>query len=104
MHAAARLDRLPLSAFHWRLLFLIGAGVFLDSFDIYVGGSVTGVLLREGWSTLSLNATFVTVTFLGLMIGAFVAGDHRRPLRQPVFLPGQSRHLRPRLGRRGLRA
>jgi putative MFS transporter len=73
-HAAGRLDRLPISAFHWRLLWLIGAGVFLDSFEIYVGGSVTGVLLRDGWSTLASNATFVTVTFIGLTIGALAAG------------------------------
>ena len=27
----ARLDRLPIGAFHWRLLALIGAGMFFDS-------------------------------------------------------------------------
>ena len=71
---ANRLDRLPLSAFHWRLLFLIGAGLFLDTFDLYLGGVVTGALLKENWTTLELNALFGTMTFLGLTVGAFAAG------------------------------
>lgn len=74
LYVAARLDRLPLSKFHWRMLVLIGAGLFLDTFDVYLGGSVTGTLLKEGWSTLDLNATFVSATFFGLMAGAWFAG------------------------------
>ncbi len=73
-YAANRLDRLPLSKFHWRLLFLIGAGLFLDAFDLYLGGVVTGALLKSGWSTLELNAWFGTMTFAGLTTGAFLAG------------------------------
>jgi putative MFS transporter len=56
------------------MLDLIGAGLFLDTFDVYLGGSVTGTLLKEGWSTLDLNATFVSATFFGLMAGAWFAG------------------------------
>jgi putative MFS transporter len=74
VYAASRLDRLPLSTFHVKLLFLIGAGLFLDTFDLYLGGAVTGTLLKEGWSTLKLNATFGTMTFVGLLIGAWTAG------------------------------
>lgn len=72
--AASRLDRLPLSRFHWRLLLLIGAGLFLDAFDVYVGGVVTGALLKQGWTTLELNALFGTMTFAGLTVGALAAG------------------------------
>jgi putative MFS transporter len=74
VRAAARLDRLPISRFHWRILSLIGAGLFLDSSEIYIGGGVTGATLREGWSTLESNATFVTMTFAGLVVGAWTAG------------------------------
>ena len=74
VRAAARLDRLPISRFHWRILSLIGAGLFLDASEIYIGGGVTGALLRDGWSTLESNATFVTMTFVGLVIGAWAAG------------------------------
>jgi MFS transporter, putative metabolite:H+ symporter len=74
LYVAGRLDRLPLSAFHWRMLFMIGAGLFLDTFDVYLGGSIAGTLLKEGWSTLDLNAMFGSATFFGLMVGAWMAG------------------------------
>ena len=40
VNAGARLDRLPISPFHKRMLWLIGLGGLFDSFDIYLGGSV----------------------------------------------------------------
>ncbi|NIF76377.1 MFS transporter [Paraburkholderia sp. Cy-641] len=73
-YAANRLDRLPLSGFHWRLLCIIGFGLFLEFFDLYTGGAIVGVLLKQGWSTLQLNALFGTLTFAGLTVGALLAG------------------------------
>ena len=35
VNSGARLDALPMSSFHRRILWLIGAGMFFDSFDIY---------------------------------------------------------------------
>jgi putative MFS transporter len=72
--SGARLDRLPISPFHHKILWLIGAGMFLDSFDIYLAGGVLGALTRSGWSTLQSNATFLSSTFIGMLIGAFAAG------------------------------
>jgi len=72
--AAARLDRLPIGPFHRKMLMLIGAGMFFDSFDIYLTGTVLGALMKSGWSTLSLNASFVSATFVGMVIGALGAG------------------------------
>ena len=74
VNAGARLDRLPICAFHWRILGLIGAGMFLDAFDIYLAGGVLGAVLKEGWSTLQLNATFVSSTFIGMTLGAWFSG------------------------------
>jgi putative MFS transporter len=74
VNAGARLDRLPICAFHWRVLALIGAGMFLDAFDIYLAGGVLAAVLKEGWSTLQLNATFVSSTFIGMTIGAWFSG------------------------------
>ena len=37
--AAARLDRLPGSRFHKRLVALVGGGMFCDNFDIYIARS-----------------------------------------------------------------
>ncbi len=72
--AAQRLDRLPLCAFHRRILLLIGAGMFLDYFDAMLQGSVLGALTASRWLTLGLNAQFVSATFLGMLIGSFLAG------------------------------
>jgi MFS transporter, putative metabolite:H+ symporter len=72
--AGARLDRLPISGFHRRILWLIGAGMFFDSFDIYLAGGILGALVKEGWSDLNLNAAFISATFIGMVIGSFSAG------------------------------
>ena len=74
MNAGARLDRLPISSFHRRILWLIGIGMFFDGFDIYVAGAVLGATLKSGFSTMGQNAQFVSVTFLGMMLGAFFTG------------------------------
>jgi MFS transporter, putative metabolite:H+ symporter len=73
-NAAARLDRLPVSRFHYWLVFLVGAGLFLDTFDLYLGASVSGELLHSGWATIEQTAWFGTMSFLGLVVGSFSAG------------------------------
>ena len=73
-NAGARLDRLPISSFHRRILWLIGVGMFFDGFDIYVAAAVLGTTLKSGFSTLGQNAQFVSVTFVGMMLGAFLTG------------------------------
>jgi len=70
----ARLDRLPISRFHLRLLCLIAAGMFFDSFDIYIAGGVLGAMVKSGESTLALNASFLSATFIGMMLGAWMSG------------------------------
>ncbi|MBN3849961.1 MFS transporter [Paraburkholderia sp. Ac-20342] len=74
VNAGPRLDRLPISGFHRRILWLIGGGMFLDSFDIYLAGGVLGALAKSGWSTMQLNAAFLSSTFVGMLLGAFTAG------------------------------
>ena len=103
-NAGARLDRLPISSFHRRILWLIGIGMFFDGFDIYVAGAVLGATLKSGFSTMGQNAEFVSVTFLGMMLGAFFTGFPRRPVRAALYLSSQPRNLWSRLHRRRLRA
>lgn len=71
---AARLDRLPISRFHKRLVALVGGGMFCDNFDIYIAGAVLGVFASTGFSTLDLNAYFVSATFFGMFLGTVGAG------------------------------
>ena len=74
VNAGARLDRLPISSFHRRIFWLIGAGMFFDGFDLYVGTTVLGATVKSGFSSLAQNAQFVSLTFLGMTIGALVTG------------------------------
>jgi putative MFS transporter len=74
VQSGARLDRLPISAFHMRIFWLIGAGMFFDGYDLYVGTSVLGATLASKFSTLAQNAQFVSFTFIGMTVGALAAG------------------------------
>jgi putative MFS transporter len=74
VNAGARLDRLPLSQFHRRIMRLIGIGMFFDGFDIYIASTVLGTTLKSGFSTMGQNALFVSITFLGMMLGSFGTG------------------------------
>ncbi|MFP3549690.1 MFS transporter [Paraburkholderia sp. SIMBA_049] len=74
VNAGARLDRLPIGPFHRRVLWLVGMGMFFDSFDNTLSGSVLAAMLHSHWSTLQLNSFFMSATFLGLTIGAALSG------------------------------
>ncbi|MGU7772570.1 MFS transporter [Burkholderia sp. MR1-5-21] len=71
---AARLDRLKIGRFHYRTFGLIGAGLFIDSFELQMAGAVLGALLANHWSTTQLNAWFISATFVGFLIGACFSG------------------------------
>jgi putative MFS transporter len=72
--AGARLDRLPISPFHYRIFWLIAAGMFFDGYDLYVAGPVLGATLQSGFSTLAQNGWFLSLTFLGMTVGSLLAG------------------------------
>src|ERR1700761_2066768 len=74
VNAAARLDRLPMGPFHWRVLRLGALGMFFATLDNSMAAGILAALLQSGWSTLALNADFISVTFVGLSIGAVLAG------------------------------
>jgi putative MFS transporter len=74
VQTGARLDRLPISPFHKRIFWLIGAGMFFDGYDLYVGTNVLGSTVSTHFSTLGQNAQFVSLTFVGMTIGSLAAG------------------------------
>lgn len=74
VNAGARLDRLPFCAFHRRIILLIGTGMFLDACDIYMAPGILGALVKSGWSDLATNATFLSATFIGMLIGTISSG------------------------------
>ena len=74
VNAGARLDRLPISSFHKRIFWLVGAGMFFDGYDLYVGTNVLPALLQSQFATPPLIADFISKTFIGMTIGALVTG------------------------------
>jgi putative MFS transporter len=74
VNAGARLDRLPISSFHYRIFWLIGAGMFFDGYDLYVGASVLGGAVQTKFATLAQVPQFISWTFVGMTIGSVVAG------------------------------
>ena len=70
----ARLDRLPVTPFHRRIFALVALGMFFDGFDIYIAGSVLGATFHAGFSTVAQNGLFISATFVGMMLGAFLTG------------------------------
>jgi putative MFS transporter len=74
VNAGGRLDRLPISSFHHRIFWLVGAGMLLDGYDLYVFTNVLPAAAQSGFSTALQNAEFISKTFLGMTIGALVTG------------------------------
>src|SRR6202167_5962917 len=74
VNAGARLDRLPISSFHYRIFWLGGAGMFFDGYDLYVAGSVLGSVVQSQFSTLAHNPQFISLTFVGMTLGALITG------------------------------
>jgi MFS transporter, putative metabolite:H+ symporter len=74
VNAGGRLDRLPVSSFHYRIFWLVGAGMFFDGYDLYVAASVLASTTQTKFSTLPQNLQFISLTFVGMTIGSFVTG------------------------------
>src|SRR5579883_623031 len=74
VNAGARLDRLPISPFHYRIFWLVGAGMFFDGYDLYVAGGVLAATIQTKFSTLPQNLQFLSLTFVGMTVGSFITG------------------------------
>src|SRR5579871_2265783 len=74
VNTGARLDRLPISSFHYRIFWLVGAGMFFDGYDLYVAGGVLASLIQTKFSTLPQNLQFISLTFVGMTLGSLITG------------------------------
>src|SRR5271167_2758298 len=74
VNAGARLDRLPISSFQYRIFWLIGAGMFFDGYDLYVAGGVLASAIQTKFSTFPQNQQFLSLTFVGMTLGALITG------------------------------
>lgn len=71
---AARLDRIPISGFHKKVMWLLAGLTFCDSVDMGVGGPIGMVLQDQGFMTLEQFAFFNSITMVGYLIGGLMAG------------------------------
>src|SRR5689334_19351360 len=85
----ARIDRLPWSAFHTRMVVALGVAWVLDGLEIAIASAVGGVLSKP--ETLNLSSAAVgliaTVYLVGEVVGALVFGRMSDKLgRRNLFL------------------
>ena len=73
VNAGARLDRLPISRLHWRILGLITAGATLDAFDIYLAGGVVAAMLKEGFDNFGFRGVlWMVIAMLAALSAAIL--------------------------------
>jgi putative MFS transporter len=74
VNAGARLDRLAISPFHYRIFWLVGAGMFFDGYDLYVAGGVLASVAQSHFSTPGQIPQFISLTFVGMTLGSLITG------------------------------
>lgn len=71
---AARMDRLPITPLHVKATIVIGLGLFFDIYEIFLSGTLGGVLKKQ----FDLSGTGLTwllaSVFLGMFLGAITIG------------------------------
>jgi putative MFS transporter len=71
---AARIDRLPYSKLHWRILALLAIPQFFDSVDIYTFPSAAPGLVKFWGMSVDDVALITSAAFFGMFLGACVGG------------------------------
>jgi putative MFS transporter len=71
---AARIDRLPYSRLHWRILALLAIPQFFDSVDIYTFPSAAPGLVKFWGMSVDDVALITSAAFFGMFLGACVGG------------------------------
>ncbi|MCL6562490.1 MAG: MFS transporter [Firmicutes bacterium] len=69
-----QLDAIAPGAFHRKVAWLIGAGMFIDGFNLYMLSPVLAAFVASGFSSVAFNATILFYNFLGLAIGSLLSG------------------------------
>jgi putative MFS transporter len=70
----ARLDRVPLNSFHWRLLAVSGIGWMFDAMDVLLISFLLGPISREFALDATSTGLVASAGFVGMFFGAAIAG------------------------------
>jgi len=68
------LDEAPIGAAHRRLFAIVGVGLMVDSFDIFIASGIFSALLHERMANLTELSQLAAATALGLALGALIGG------------------------------
>ncbi|SAL76107.1 MFS transporter [Caballeronia telluris] len=74
LNIAGRMERLPLSSFHWTFFAILGVAMFFDGYDLTVTGFVVPALHKHGWLTASTTAAFISLPLIAAAFGSIAAG------------------------------
>lgn len=74
MNIAGRLERLPLSRFHYLAFVIIGVGMFFDGYDLTITGFVIPPLVALHWLGGERTAIFISYPLLAAAVGSITAG------------------------------
>ncbi|MEV3860346.1 MFS transporter [Streptomyces sp. NPDC050095] len=84
---AARLDAVPVGAWHWRVTLLAGLATFFDLYEVFLGGVLGGVLTGQWGLDKDAKALLVGAPFFGMFAGAvFLGRAADRCGRKPLFM------------------
>lgn len=72
--AGRRLDKLPISKWHWQIFLLIGFGLQINGFLNSSGSSILADLVDQGWSDNYFNAMFSSAMMGGFFLGSLIGG------------------------------
>ena len=70
----ARLDRVPLNSFHWRLLVVSGIGWLFDAMDVILISFLLAPITKEFGLDAARTGLVASAGFVGMFIGAAVSG------------------------------
>ncbi|MDP9281710.1 MAG: MFS transporter [Chloroflexota bacterium] len=70
----ARLDRVPLNSFHWRLLITSGLGWMFDAMDVLLIGFLVAPIQKEFALAPAQVGLVASAGFVGMFLGAAISG------------------------------
>lgn len=74
MDLISRLQRIPVQRFHYHLLWIIGIGWMFDAMDTGMISFIMATLAQDWSLTAAQKASIISITFIGMAIGAIAAG------------------------------
>lgn len=70
----SRLNRLPLTRTHRKIVVAVGVGLFFDMYEVYLSGTISKALTAEFGLSSALLPFFLGSAFIGMFFGALFLG------------------------------